>query len=113
MKKLIVILATLLVANTASAGHFGHHHGHHGPVIVQNNDWVGPAILTGVVGYAIGRSTAPQTQPVIVQQAPQTYPGPVPYPSQYPGTWVERQNCGPWTEVQNPDGTSTRTRACN
>lgn len=112
MKKLIIIVATMLVTTTASADSW-HHHGHYdrGPIIVHNDNWVGPAIVTGVLGYAIGRSTVP-TQPVIVQQSPQTYPGPVAYPSQYP-VYVERQSCGPWTEIQNQDGTSSRTRTCN
>lgn len=102
MKKLIVILTTLLVTNSAFAwGDFER------------------GITTGVAGlWLYNRLSQPtyqvqQQQPIIVQQAPQMYPGPVAYPSQYPGTWVERQYCGPWTEVQNPNGTVTRTRACN
>jgi hypothetical protein len=113
MKRAIIILA-LLASGAANADPFFHHHGYYGrgPVIVQsNNDWVGPALVTGVIGYALGRNSVPQ-QPVIVQQVPQTYSGPVPYPSQYP-VYVERQYCGPWTEIQNPDGTVTRSRACN
>ena len=108
MKKLIVILSTLLIANSAFAwGDFER------------------GITTGVAGlWLYNRLSQPtyqvqQTQPVIVQQNPQMYPGPVAYPnypnsysSHYP-VYVERQTCGQWSEIQNPDGTISRSRTCN
>lgn len=54
--------------------------------------WVVPAIVGGVIVYEATRQPPPQT--IIIQQS------------------VE-PNCSPWTEIQNPDGTITRTRTCN
>lgn len=95
MKRLI--LAILLTASfSATAGgyhsHPGHWHRHNNAWV-----WVVPTIVGGVIGYEIARHqptvvTQPQP-PVIIQQTTQP-------------------NCSPWTEVQHPDGTITRTRTC-
>lgn len=95
MKKILAIL--LFVASTTAMaqhhGHYGHHHGHWhyrgGP---SPWVWVAPTIIGGVIGYEIAKNQ----QPVVVQQPP----------------IVVQQNCSPWTEIQNPDGTITRTRTC-
>lgn len=76
MLKKILIVSFLMFSNLAVAGpHHGHrHHWHNAPHYNHWNHnhgwWVGPAIVGGVLGYAL---TRPQTviveqQPVIVQQ---------------------------------------------
>ena len=95
MKKL---LAILLIASSASA--MAHQHGywrHSGPDRGWN--WVAPAVIGGVIGYEISRPPVyvqPQP-PVVIQQQP---------------VIVQGQNCSPWTQIQNPDGTITTTRTC-
>lgn len=76
------------------AQHHHHHHGHwrHGG---NGWEWVIPAVIGGVIVYEATRPPVVQ-QPVIIQQQPQ-----------------QPQICSPWTEIQNPDGTITRTRTCN
>ena len=97
MKKVILVLA-LLTSASAFAQHHGHHHGHWHR---GNNSWVwvAPTIIGGVIGYEIARNHPPVVlqQPVIVQNQ---------------GLPVYQQ-CSPWTEIQNPDCTITRTRTCN
>jgi hypothetical protein len=101
----ILILSLMLISISASAQH---HHGYwrHG----GGNPWfwVAPTVIGGVVGYEIAR----QQTPVIVQQVP-TCGSPgirCSYEIQQP---VQVQPiCSIWTEVQNPDGTITRTRTC-
>ena len=96
MKKLLA-LALIAVSVTAMADgdrHGGHHEQRHesghwqhqggGP---DNWVWVVPAIIGGAIVYEATRQPAPQ--PV-----------------------VQQSNCSPWTEIQNPDGTITRTRTC-
>ena len=84
MKKVILALA-LLTSASAFAQHHGHHH--HGYWQRGNNGWmwVAPTIIGGIIGYEIVQNQ-----------------GLPPY-----------QQCSPWTEIQNPDGTITRTRTCN
>ena len=95
MKKLI--LATLLCASTVAMAQ--HHHGHwerRG----GGWGWVAPVIVGGVIGYELAQPRPPvvvtQQPPVIIQQ-PQV---------------IQTQNCSPWTEIRNPDGTVTVTRTC-
>lgn len=100
MKKLAsTILLSAGLISSAFAGPHGHHgHWHHrgGP---SPWIWVAPTIIGGVVGYEIARSQ----QPVVVQP---------PVVIQQPPVVIQAQNCGPWTQVQNPDGTITTTRTC-
>ena len=117
MKKFLLSIVSLMMTVPAIAGgfdcrhgvdhkhpscygyhHVGHrHHGHHRPVVVyRNHDWVAPAIV-GAIGTAIvidAMNRRQETQ-VIVPNNQQV------------------QNCTPWTETQNMDGTITRTRTCN
>jgi hypothetical protein len=98
------ILAILLLAASASA--MAQHHGYHNHGYWRPHSngwvWVAPTIIGGVIGYEIARNQPP----VIVQQpAPVVIQQPAPY-------YGQSQNCSPWTEVQNPDGTVTRTRTC-
>ena len=95
MKKLI-FATLLLVSATAMAQH---HHGHwqrHG----GGWGWVAPVVIGGVIGYEIAQPRPPvvvtQQPPIIIQQ-PQV---------------IQTQNCSPWTEIRNPDGTVTVTRTC-
>lgn len=100
MKRFILILALCATSVPALAQHghyrpYHHHHRHY-----SGGGWVAPLILGGVVGYAITRNNEPavvQPAPVIVQ--PQALPQANPY-------------CGPWVEVQQPDGTIVRQRTC-
>ena len=62
--------------------------------------WVAPAVVGGVIVY---EATRP---PVYVQPAP-----PVIVQQQAPVV-VQGQNCSPWTQIQNPDGSITMTRTC-
>ena len=80
-----------------------HHHGHgfRYPGYYNSWNWVGPTVIGGVIGYEIARSQ----QPVIVQQPPVIVQQPPVYVQSGPA-------CSVWTEVQNPDGTITRTRTC-
>ena len=93
MKKILFSLV-LLAAMPAFAQHYHHSHGYwrHGG---GGWGWVAPAVVGGVIVY---EATRP---PVVVQQPPVIIQQPVPQP-----------NCSPWTEIQNPDGTITRTRTC-
>jgi hypothetical protein len=98
MKNLLIALCITLTSCMpvpALAQHYHHgywqHRGGPSPWI-----WVAPTVIGGVIGYEIAKQQPPvvvQQQPVIVQQQNQQY-------------------CSPWTEVQNPDGTITRTRTC-
>jgi len=98
MKKILLALSLLAVTGTAMAQHYhGHglrHHGHYrGP---GYGWWVAPVVV-GAIGYELGRQQVIVQQPQVVVQNPPPAPG---------------QNCTPWTETQNPDGTITRTRTC-
>lgn len=96
MKKIILAIALLASAPAFAQWHHHHHYYYGG----YRGGWVAP-VLGGVIGYEIARSQQPvviQQQPVIVQQPPVVY--------------QPNQNCGPWIETQNPDGTITRTRTC-
>ena len=101
MKRILAILLALASASAmAQHGFRHHHHGHHsGP----NYGWIAPTIIGGVIGYEIARNQSPVIvqQPVVIQQAPATV---------YYG---QSQQCTAWTEVQNFDGTVTRTRTCS
>jgi hypothetical protein len=99
MKK--VLFALLLVSGSAFAQHNDYYrHEHHGYWQRGGDNgwmWVAPTIIGGVIGYEIARNQPP----VVVQQPPVIVQNPPP------------KVCSPWTEIQNPDGTITRTRTCN
>lgn len=92
MKRLI--FAFLILASTATFAHGPHGYWRHG----GDNRWywLAPVIVGGAVTYEM---TRPQ-QPIIVQQTT-------------PPMVMQQQNCSPWTQIQNPDGTMTYTRTCN
>lgn len=88
MKKLLI--AGLIAASAFSAHADGRRHGHGGHHSHSHNNWVLPALITGAVVYSVTRP------PVVVQQPPV----------------VQYENCGPWRETLNYDGSITRTRIC-
>jgi hypothetical protein len=89
MKRLLLALA-LITSTTAFAQHgYWRHDGRGGW------GWVAPVVVGGVIGYEIARP-APA---VVVQQQP-------------PVVVQQQENCSPWTQIQNPDGTVTTTRTC-
>jgi hypothetical protein len=93
MKKILLLLAifpTLALAQHYHHGFQGSHWRYQG----GNWNWMVPAIIGGVVVYEVSK----QQQQVVIQQPVIVQPA---------------QNCSPWTETQNPDGTITRTRTCN
>ena len=97
MKKLLAALTLVAVSSTASAhGWEGGHYYHGGG---GGWGWVAPAVIGGVVVY---EATRP---PVYVQPAP-------PVVVQQQPVIVQGQNCSPWTQIQNPDGSITTTRTC-
>ena len=104
MKQLIALLfLTVSVSAIAQPG-FRHYH-HHGYYPGPNYSWVAPTIIGGVIGYEIARNYPPMIvqQPVVIQQAP------MPPATVYYG---QSQQCSEWVEVQQSDGTVTRTRTC-
>lgn len=99
MKKILAFcLVTLSASAFAHGPHYGygyHRHGGGGWA-----PWIGGAVV-GAVLYDI------YNRPVVVQQPPVVVQTPNGIPT------VQQQNCTPWTEVQNSDGTVTRTRTCS
>ena len=102
MKQLIALMLLVGCVSVQAQPGFRHHH-HHGYYPGYNYGWIAPTIIGGVIGYEIARNQPPVVvqQPVIVQQVPATV---------YYG---QSQQCTAWTEVQNHDGTITRTRTCS
>jgi hypothetical protein len=97
MRKLLTII--LLTLSASAMAQHNHHHGHWQRGYSGGWNWMAPVIIGGVIGYEISRNQ----QPVIVQQ---------PVIIQQP-TIVHQSYCSPWTEIQNSDGTITRTRTCS
>jgi hypothetical protein len=103
MRRLFTIL--LLVASASASAQHGLRYHHYGYYPGPNYGWVAPTIIGGVIGYEIARNQPP----VIVQQPVIVQPAPVPPATVYYG---QTQTCTVWTEVQQADGTITRTRTC-
>jgi hypothetical protein len=95
MKKLIVI-ALLCVSGAAIAQH-NRGHGHWQRGYGGGWNWVAPVIIGGAIGYELSRQ-----QPYVIVQ-------PQAVMQQQPTILT---NCSPWTEIQNTDGSITRTRTC-
>lgn len=104
MKRILAVAVLALSTVPAIAQH--HHGGHHGYHGHRGGSWGWGPVLGGAIAGAViydiyNRPVVVQQPPVIVQQPPvYQYPQPV-------------QNCTPWTETQNQNGTITRTRTCN
>lgn len=84
-----LIFGVFSMAALAGARGYGNH-GHWQRGYGGGWMWVISAIVGGTIIYG---ATQPQQQTIVVQ--PMTDP-----------------NCSPWTEIQNQDGTITRTRTC-
>jgi hypothetical protein len=107
MKKILVSIALAAMALPAFAHHSGPHHGgfHHAPIRHHHHrhwhphyGWVAPVIIGGAVTYAITRPA-----PIIVQNPPVVVEQPAVDPV---------ENCTPWRETQQSDGTIVRERSC-
>lgn len=92
MRRLLTI--TLLLFATSAFAH-GPYHGHWRHGGDNRWYWLAPVVVGGVIGYEMARPS----QPIIVNQTP-------------PPVIYQQQNCSPWTQIQNPDGTITMTRTC-
>ena len=103
MKKILALVLALASVSAMAQPGFRHHHGYYPG---YNYGWVAPTIIGGVIGYEMARNYPPVVvqQPVIIQQTP------IPPATVYYG---QSQQCTVWTEVQNLDGTVTRTRTCS
>ena len=101
MKRFITLILLAGSLSAVAQPGFRHYH-HHGYYPGPNYGWVAPTIIGGMIGYEMARNypTVVVQQPVIVQQAPATV---------YYG---QTQSCSEWIEIQQPDGTITRTRTC-
>jgi len=97
MKRLLAIV--LLVASTSVFAHDFSRHGYWRHDGRGSWGWVAPAVIGGVIVYETTRPPVyvSPPPPVVIQQQPVV---------------VQGQNCSPWTQVQNPDGTVTTTRTC-
>ena len=104
MKKVLLAMSLVLLAGSASAQHFGHH-GHYGHGGYRGGGWGWGPVLGGALAGAVIYDI--YNRPVVVQQPP------VVIQQQQPVMVQQNQNCSPWTETQNSDGTITRTRTCN
>lgn len=98
MKKILVASLLVISGSAFAHGSYGYYNHYHG----GGNNWVAPLIIGGMVGYAINRP------PVVYTQPPVVYPAPI---TTIPT--VQTQTCTAWTEIQNPDGTVSRTRTCS
>ena len=102
MKKVLAVLVLTLAALPATAQW---HHGYHGGYY-RGGGWVAPAIIGGAIGYGLSRPyySPYYYPPVIVEQPPIIV--------QQPPVYIQQpaQNCGPWIETLNLNGTISRTR---
>jgi hypothetical protein len=98
MTRLLLAVAVLLAAlailmpTAAKAQHYHPHYHSPQPHWRYQGDrwyWMVPAIVGGIVVY---EATKPAPQPPTIIQTTET--------------------CGPWTEVQTPDGKTYRERTC-
>jgi hypothetical protein len=102
MKKLLVTLC-LIGATISSPAYAWYNHGYHGyrgPVYVNNNNWVGPALAGAVVGAAL-------TRPYYYN--PPVYYTPPPVVYTQPTVYVQQPNPAPsmpegyhWAQVLDP-----------
>ena len=96
MKKFLVLVTLMFISVAASAQyrHWGHRY--HGPYY-GGGGWVAPVLIGGVIGYELSKSnnTVVVQQPsIVVEQAPVS------------------MECGPWKEIQTPEGKIYKERTC-
>ena len=71
MKRFVAALALTALAIPAMADQYHSHRGPQGvPFVRGGSDWVGPAIIGGVIGYALSQPRVVYTQPPVIY-APQ------------------------------------------
>ena len=125
MKKFIILILIVFgFANTALAngrGHHGHGHGARHSMAISGGHhghghrhwgrhgggwkWLVPALIGGAVVYAATQPSVVVAQPpVVVQQPPVVVQAP---------QVAAQKNCSPWTEIENSDGSITRSRTCD
>lgn len=96
-----VLCAGLGTCAVSQADGYRGGHGYWRPHSGGGWGWVAPAVVGGVIVY---EATHP---PIYVQQPPMVV---VQQPQQQ--VVVQGQNCSPWSQIQNPDGSITTTRTC-
>jgi len=67
MKQLITAVALAVLSVPAMAQHY---HGPHGVPFVRTGNWVGPALVGGVIGYALSQPRVVYAQPPVVYAPP-------------------------------------------
>ena len=67
MKQFITAVALVALSVPAMAQHY---HGPHGVPFVRTGSWVGPALIGGVIGYAIAQPRVVYAQPPVVYAPP-------------------------------------------
>lgn len=97
MKTLIsIILLTLSFSVSAGPYHHNHYYHNHGHWRYSHNhwEWLVPTIVGGAIVYTVIKSQERPQEVIVVEKQ------------------VVENNCSPWVETQNSDGTITRTRTC-
>lgn len=105
MKKILAILLLSAITIPAMAQHHGYDGYRGGQWVRHGGGWgwapfIGGAVAGAVIYDIYNRPVVVQQPQVIVQQ------------TQPPIVVQQGQNCSPWMETQNPDGSITRTRTC-
>jgi hypothetical protein len=108
MKKLLALLLLTLSASAMAQHHGGgghgygrgHIHGSRGYSAGWGWGYSVPTVIGGLMVYeALRQPVYVQPNPVVIQEQP---------------VYMQSVNptCTPWTEVQNPDGSMSKTRTC-
>jgi hypothetical protein len=105
MKKIASILMISLGMASCVPAHAHDGFRHSGGYYRPGYNWVAPAIVGGVIGYELSRP----------RYYYEPYYVPAPVVIQQPPVYVQQvqPSCTAWVEVQQPDGTITRTRTCS
>ena len=115
MKKILIVASALLILCAEASAHGGYYvqspryYGYNNGYVRPHNNWVGPAIVGGIVGGAIGYGMARPYYPPVYVQPPPLYVPPQPV---YVQPQYVPNNCSEWREVMNSDGTVYRERIC-
>ena len=104
MKKLILaicmVFATAAFADGRGHGHHSYYHHGNGLRYSNNNNWIAPLIIGGVVTYALTRPQPQLSPPPVVYSYPQQLPPP-PYGYHYENIVDVSCNCYRVVIVQN------------
>lgn len=103
MKKATALFLALMAVSTLSQANPNHHmrsgHHHH-----ARNEWIGPLVIGGVLGYALSQPRQVVVQQPVIVPAPVYYPNtypPVPYGYHYEQIVDAGCNCYRWVLVPN------------